>query len=235
MRSPFVDGFAPKARALGGKWNREDSCWVFSPRYEEQVRALLRSVYGWSEDDSSARGVVRVSVSKEWDWRETSETAGMGRTLQLYLFGRLIARAFDRDSGARLGEGVVVLEGGFESGGSRKNPEVYARKGTVFEIAGFTVDSFAALVNQFDSEIGTVEFLPDSKEASGEEKQDTALDGVRRLETAGHTHEEVVQACRDFLEADARARLAAAGHTQEEMDAALSGATGAVEEVLGVS
>src|SRR5690606_30972717 len=51
--------------------------------------------------------------------------------------GRPVARAFGRDSGAKVLEGVVVLEGGFTSGGSVANWYTCAKKGTTILIRDF--------------------------------------------------------------------------------------------------
>ena len=45
-----------------------------------------------------------------------------------------MARAYGRDSGAKIGEGVVFLEGGASSGGSVKNWYTTIKKGSVFEV-----------------------------------------------------------------------------------------------------
>jgi hypothetical protein len=48
--------------------------------------------------------------------------------------GREVARAFGRDSGAKLGPDVVVRAGGFHSGGSRKNWRITVKDGTSFDL-----------------------------------------------------------------------------------------------------
>jgi transposase len=72
------------------------------------------------------RVTVRVKVSDESPWS--------ARNQGLFLGGFSIARGYGRDSGARLADGVVVLEGGFYSGGSAKNSTTHASSGTLFEI-----------------------------------------------------------------------------------------------------
>ena len=48
--------------------------------------------------------------------------------------GYPIARAFDRDSGAKLGTGVSMIEGDITSGGSRANWTSNVDKGSVFRL-----------------------------------------------------------------------------------------------------
>jgi hypothetical protein len=117
-----------QAKKLGGRWNSNDKCWIFDVRDEERVRELYRTIYG--TDGTIATGDMvnmRVTVKEESDW-------AANRT-GLYFAGRCVARATGRDSGAKLGNGVIVLEGGFDSGGSMKNWKTRCdRKKTVFEI-----------------------------------------------------------------------------------------------------
>ncbi|MDP2060663.1 MAG: hypothetical protein Q8J97_13055, partial [Flavobacteriaceae bacterium] len=56
------------------------------------------------------------------------------------LFGRTIAKAFSRDSGARLGDDVVFISGTYKSGGSVKNWNTDVRNAT-FEIHKFPIPS----------------------------------------------------------------------------------------------
>jgi hypothetical protein len=106
---------------LGGRWSKPS--WVFDVRDEVRVRELCKEVYG-TDGTSSDLVTLKVTVS------ESDSTYD----LSYYVAGRQVARAFDRDGGARLGEDVVVLEGGFYSTGSRKNPALGVKEGTVIEV-----------------------------------------------------------------------------------------------------
>ncbi len=108
VESPYNSKFVAKARDLGGKW--EAPRWVFDIRDEECVRALCLEIYGENGrfcEKVTLRAVFAPGVGKLGD--------------SIYLGGRVIATAFGRDSGAKIGAGVVVLNGGFSSGGSVKN------------------------------------------------------------------------------------------------------------------
>src|SRR5439155_7710062 len=53
----------------------------------------------------------------------------------LHLFGRKLAERRERDRQVELGDGVTVVEGGFEPrGGSVKNPRLVWRPGTVLQV-----------------------------------------------------------------------------------------------------
>jgi len=127
VETPYNPDLPAKARNLGGKWDGAGKAWIFDIRDEERVEDLYRNIYGeWdSEGKASADAVtVRVKILNEL----AEYNSG------LFFGGRQIARATGRDSGAKLGCGVIVLEGGFSSGGSVKNWKTTAKEGTVFEI-----------------------------------------------------------------------------------------------------
>lgn len=120
--SPYNPDLPAAARGLSGKWN--GSAWVFPEAVASDVKELYQKIYGqWPGEVAD---LVRVrAVCEQGDWEDK---AG------IFLLGRCVARAFNRDSGARLGEGVVVREGGFSSGGSMKHWQTQAEDGTVIEL-----------------------------------------------------------------------------------------------------
>ena len=123
--SPYLPEFPEAARRLGGKWN--GTHWVFDERDFDRVKELYLKFYG--EDGFTPVKPVTVRVMCLDDWFSEYRTG-------LFLFGRMIARGFCRDSGAKLGDDVVLLNGDIDTGGSRKHWYTVARKGSVFEIRG---------------------------------------------------------------------------------------------------
>jgi hypothetical protein len=122
--SPYNPAFVRRAHRLGGKWNRDKSSWDFDARDIERVRKMCLEVYG--VDDSvpevlytlQAKAVENIEVSLQ----------------SIYFAGHQIARAWDRDSGAILGDGVILLEGEISSGGSRNYWKTILQKDSVIEI-----------------------------------------------------------------------------------------------------
>jgi hypothetical protein len=105
--------FPKRARNFGGRWDAAAKTWSFDPRDRDRVLALLRDVYGTDGTAPSTDLVtlrVTVPVGKTWY---------SPRRESLFCAGRLVARAYGRDSGARLGPDVVLLEGHARSNGSR--------------------------------------------------------------------------------------------------------------------
>jgi len=104
-------------RKLGGKWDAEASTWVFSPLVEQEVDELDR-LYN---DD-----MVTVDI-------EATEEISGSRSSVMFM-GYTIARAFGRDSGAKLGDQVMMLDGSITSGGSTKNWASIVTKGSRFRL-----------------------------------------------------------------------------------------------------
>lgn len=136
VRSPYHPAFPPEARKLGGKWNRRE--WVFDPRLEEQVRALLARIYGWDGTYPVLIADVRVALDGLPDkWREDRS---------LWLLGRELVSRPGRDADVELGPGVALEAGGFPpSGGSRKYPALMWEPGTVLKVFDVPVAKIEAV------------------------------------------------------------------------------------------
>jgi len=124
IASPYSPDLPAHARSLSGRWDRAAGEWVFPLGAEPQVRALYIDVYG--EWDDQPRDTVTI--------RCTCDDGACQHTGPLTLGGRVIARAYGRDSGARTADGVIVLSGVFGSGGSMKNWTTRCRENTSFRV-----------------------------------------------------------------------------------------------------
>lgn len=125
VTSPYNSKFVDAAKRLGGRWR--GGAWVLDARDEARVRALCCECYG--TDGTTAGDVVTLRI----EWRK-SRGVSQG---PIEVYGRTIARATGRDSDARLGDGIAVLDGGFGSGGSVKNWTTSVREGTVVLVRDF--------------------------------------------------------------------------------------------------
>jgi hypothetical protein len=136
VASPYSPDLPARARAISGRWDAAARVWAFPLAAEPQVRDLYLDVYGqW---DDAPLDLVTIHC--------TSIEGASTLTESLTLGGRVIARAQGRDSGARTAEGVVVLAGGFTSGGSVKNWRTICRAGTEFRVLGVPLPKAQALV-----------------------------------------------------------------------------------------
>lgn len=116
--TPYNANFVSFAQSCGAKWSKP--YWVFDARDRARVQEKCLAIFG--SDGTTHAELVTLKV--QWLMRH-----GEGTGPIIYK-GRTIAMATSRDSGARLGDGVVVLAGGFGSGGSVKNWETTAQEGT---------------------------------------------------------------------------------------------------------
>jgi hypothetical protein len=106
--TPFNEEWNLRAKELAGRWNPKLKAWIFDSKEEERVRELARDIFG--TDGSPVETVV-----VDYDlW------ADYGGGNEIWLFGRKIVWRPRRDDAVKLGEGVILLSGGFpRSGGSR--------------------------------------------------------------------------------------------------------------------
>jgi len=124
IETPYNPNFVSKIKKAGGKWNPGNKTWETDERSIEAVRAIMREVYG--QDDLPQELVnVKVTIGQQ----SISQHTG-----PIVLFGRAIASAWGRDSGARVGEGVCFESGSATSGGSAKNWYTIIKENSVFTV-----------------------------------------------------------------------------------------------------
>lgn len=126
VKSPYNPSFVKDARTLGGRWNPSGGVWIFDSRTEDRVRELLKTTYGTDQTEYRS-ATIRLDVGA-W-WRE--ETTGDSATC--YFGGRMILSRKFRDSRVILGEGVILVDGGFPGrGGSTLYPSLDLESGKTF-------------------------------------------------------------------------------------------------------
>ena len=158
LSAPYHPGLPDKAKAIGGRWSSERKAWYFDERDEERVRKLAQEIYG-TRGEGEQVDIVTVRVNLD-----DVEGAKYG---SLFLFGREIASRRSRDQRVRLGDGVIIVKGGFPaSGGSMRNPSLAPEEGTILEIRDVPLSLVQAA--KF-----TVEIVPETREeAPAEEKEE---------------------------------------------------------------
>lgn len=143
---PYNTLFVEGAKMLAGRWNAP--MWVFDIRDQADVVALCMECYG---TDGTAVDQVDVMVTVE----DGSASVLKSHCSAFTLFGRTVAKATGRDSGAKLGEGIILKSGGFDSGGSAKNWKTLAEDDTRFLMR----DVSKKLVDQHSNEHIKVEIV----------------------------------------------------------------------------
>lgn len=125
VHTPYNADFVARIKTAGGRWDSAAKCWTVSADALDVVRAIMRDVYGM--DDNPVRETARV--------RLTFEARVYECCASVTILGHTIARAFGRDSGARVGDGVYYEVGKPGSGGSVKNWISVVEAGSVVVLA----------------------------------------------------------------------------------------------------
>jgi hypothetical protein len=116
-----------ECRNLGGRWDKQENVWVFSCIVEDRVELL---------DEKFNSEVLDIEVK--------ILNAVKQETGAYCLFGMPIVRAFDRDSGAKLCEGVALISGDIRSSGSSKywDTEICGNSILRFQVPKLLFDQF---------------------------------------------------------------------------------------------
>ena len=163
--SPYNSIFVAEARRLGGKFQQEQ--WIFDARDESAVREACYRCYG---DDG-----IRLH---QVDIRITAPKGLFADKAPISILGRTVARAFGRDSGAKVGDGVVIEAGGFSSGGSAKNWGTRAEAGTTLILR----DISAQLVKEYSGDDLVIEVLAERKEVRVDDDRRPLVDLMAEAE-----------------------------------------------------
>lgn len=123
---PYNKEFISEIKNIGSaKWNSDEKCWTVPEEYIDNVREMMVHIYGYS--DISKNETVKVTVKFLEGVAETKDS--------VKIFGKDVSKATSRDSGARVGENVVLVSGKIESGGSRVYWEPQVEEGTIFSLS----------------------------------------------------------------------------------------------------
>ena len=123
--SPYNPEFVRQIKSQLGtrKFDGQKKCWVINTDDLDIVKNIIREVYGYTDEDTEMVTVKMtftgpVSVEKD----------------AVRLNGFPLVKATGRDSGAVPCEGVAVLEGEIESGGSVRYWETKIDQDTVLKV-----------------------------------------------------------------------------------------------------
>jgi len=106
--TPYHPEFVHRARKLRGDW--DGKAWVFDETMLDYVKDLMIKCYGVTGEVPYETCILVVTNYNDSNYGGACE-----------LFGRTIAKAWGRDSGAKLGDDIFLINGSIGSGGSVKN------------------------------------------------------------------------------------------------------------------
>lgn len=115
--SPFNTLLTERCRELGGKWDREVSAWLFPAFMTDEVEEL---------DELFNSPPTTVEIIAKHDV--------FGERCPITLFGVELCRAYSRDSGACMREGVALIAGEVTSCGSSKYWKTVIRAGSTLRL-----------------------------------------------------------------------------------------------------
>lgn len=128
---PGAEKAREELKALGAKWNPAATSWELSTAARSKVADVLWRHFGGY--NTCMRDGYAVTV-------KAIEDVSAGRR-SISFFGREIIMGHGRDSGARPGGDVVILEGKVSTGGSVRYWETRASKGTVVRVENLDLEA----------------------------------------------------------------------------------------------
>lgn len=130
VETPYSSLFVSRLKESIGKrkWDANKRVWVVGEEDKDVLLAILKEVFGYSE-----------SREETCDVEITLDPHYLVNRGPIMIAGVVIAQAWGRDTGARLGENVTVIKGGFTSGGSRANWDTRIDEETVVRVKDFPV------------------------------------------------------------------------------------------------
>lgn len=123
--TPYSHEFLRHVKLLGGKWDSNTKSWELPIDAEKELRKTLIAIFG--KDDHPVE-LVTVHVNVKQDL--------FAERMGIEWWGRIIAYATGRDSGAKPGAKVAFCNGSPppESGGSRARWKTIIREGTELDV-----------------------------------------------------------------------------------------------------
>jgi len=135
---PYHEEAKNRIKNIGGRWNGYDKCWTVKPEMEQEARQILIDAFGTDGTVEVKTLTVKVVAKRDvWEYGEPVTCCG-----------KVLARAWGRDSGAKVGDDVALLGDGITSGGSRKNWKTIVHKGATFKL----VNVLPARLDEYDED-----------------------------------------------------------------------------------
>lgn len=151
--APYHPDIVNAMRALNGSFDRVNGYWLVDEDDENTLRELAKDVFGTDDFASSEKATVRLTFKKT-----ISEEHG-----SIFLGGREIAKASGRDSGAKLGEKVVLIDGKLpSSGGSVKNWKTVIFENSVLDLRKLPLDAAKKMIAT-ENDIYSAEIVNEKK------------------------------------------------------------------------
>lgn len=130
LKSPYRADFPKDARALDGRWDKDNRVWTFPVSLKDGVIKAISRHYEVDIEQPVTETVVAIVTATADHSVEKGD---------VMLEGTVLASASGRDSGAKTGEGVVLMDGNIGSSGSMKYWQTDVAEGAQFRVKEFPV------------------------------------------------------------------------------------------------
>ena len=157
ITSPYNTKFVSDAHNLAGVFSYTTRAWSFDIRDEADVLEACYLAYG---DDGYRYSICDVQISMPDGYSKWQGS--------IEFFGHVVAKATGRNSGAKISEGVKIISGSFDSGGSMKNWRTCAAEGTVIVLRDVSLPLVEAMMTEYENVeveiLNRTEILGDDRE-----------------------------------------------------------------------
>lgn len=119
-KTPYNKDYIAAAKAAGGRWDAEAKAWVFPSASRPKVREMVQDCYGVDIDNDTGTVMAEITIRD-----------GVAGYPTLAYGPYQIAYAKNKQEPPMLCRDVALVSGSLESGGSWKNPSVYAKTDVV--------------------------------------------------------------------------------------------------------
>ena len=168
--TPYNAEFVKRIKSIGGaKWNGAEKCWKIPAEAVDAARDIMMDVYGETDiPDGSEKLKLRITALVDIEELRAPVS----------YFGKNLASASGRDSGARVGDGVILESGTITSSGSMKNWTSMIRKDAVMILTDVPETLYQRDKNattQWGDTLFSVEVLKNSVDKEKLESEKAAL------------------------------------------------------------
>lgn len=162
--TPYNKQFINDIKKIGSaKWNPNNKCWTLPVDYITNVREVMKEVFGNSDIENNE--TIRVKIKFIYDESACQEP--------IKIFGKNVSVAHGRDSGAKVGEDVILENGEINSGGSARYWTSEVSKGSIFSLLNVNKNVFTKEKNNPLYEIEILEIIEEVQKSESliEEKK----------------------------------------------------------------
>ena len=173
IAAPYDREFTSAMHNLNGKWDSIKKTWTVDIDVLDEVREILSDIYG-ANDLTNDLVDVWVTIPENELIEELQAP--------VKLFGKVVATAWGRDSGAKWGPDIVNKNASCSSGGSMRNWKTFVRTGS-FKIKSVSKARIEADRELYEKKGFSFEFVGKKLDTAAlEEEKKRLLDRIAEID-----------------------------------------------------